>query len=306
MSNLLNKFISVKRDVTPAMSQLMRPTTKKASTSEDVSSDEQSEDIVVTKVTNDGKRKANQVEVMHATDSYDDEEEVQITKVEKVRIKRRKVPEEVRIVRVTPPKSQKYKHMTKEELFGDENEGFESDADKVDYYVIHSMCRRDGGNILTYVPGYTALWCCPEYMKTMHQTLYHEVNVWCKEVRKFIHRLDNEWDEDPAFDTQSEKNQKEHILSIVNRMETTVLKKILRFNSVVIHTLCFTSIMTAFPGCGKRLAKLIKYMCRSKSYHIRYFPVVDGKVCSYDIGTLLSIGHEWHFEQWDDEDTKEE
>ena len=97
MSNLLNKFITSKRDVPPAMSQWMRHRTKKGSLPEDVSSEERSVEIVITKVKNDGKRKAN------ATESDDDDEEVQINKVEQERIKKRKVPDEVRIVRVTPP-----------------------------------------------------------------------------------------------------------------------------------------------------------------------------------------------------------
>ena len=319
MSNLLNKFMTNKRDMPIAMSQWMRKDITTASKPDDVSSEEESLEIEITQVKTNkkkialakkkkevGTKKAAKTSTTKLRASKDNADEVQITDVKATKDNKRKVPDEVRIVRITPPKKNKYKHMTRQELFGDDNEGFESDADKVDYYVIHSMCRRDGGNVLTYVPGYTALWRCPEYMKMMHQYLYHEIHVWCKEVKKFIHQLDNEWGEDPAFDTDCETKQKEHILETVNRMETTVLKKILAFNSVTIHTLCFNSIMMAFPGCGKRLAKLVKYICRSKSYHIRYFVVPGGKIGSYDIGTLLSIGHEWHFEQWDSEEIKED
>ena len=300
----MNKFNKSKLDISPAMSRWVKRRTTTKESSDDVSCEEQSAEIVITKIAKDGKRKADAVE-------SEDDEEVQVTKVTKDSIKKRKVPDEVRIVKVSPPKKDRYKHMTKKELFGDENEGFETDPEKVDYYVIHSNCRRDGGNVLTYVPGYTALWRCPQYINTLHQTLYYEIKVWCKEVRKFVHRLDNEWEEDTAFDTEAEKKQKEHILESVTRMETTVLKNVLKINSVLIHTLCFHSIMMVFPGCGKTLSKLVKYMCRSKSYHIRYFPVVDNtqaanKDCSFDIGTLLSIGHEWHFGQWDDKAITEE
>ena len=312
MSNLLNKFRETKRDASNTMTQWIRNKENKASTFDEVSSEEESlEMIITTPKMQEGKKKqvkkkdGNKMQAMKKQQPMKDGE-VQITKVDKSGMKKRKVPDEVTIVKVTPPNKNKYKQMSKEEIIGDENEGFESDGDKSDYHVIHSMCRRDGGNILTYVPGYTALWRCPVYMKMMHQYLYHEVDVWCKQVRKFIHRLDDEWDEDPELDTDTEKKQKEHILETVTRMETTVLKRILVFNTVVIHTLCIQSIMMAFPGCGPRLAKLVHYMCRSKSYHIRFFPIVGGEETSYDIGTLLSIGHEWHFEQWDDDVNKEE
>lgn len=320
MSNLLNKLTASKRDASSTMTHWIWKKHNKPSTLDDVSSDddEDSLEIVITKQKKEeGKKpepkKGGQMRsdfCKKLADDSDEEseksEEIRITKVDQSGMKKRKVPDEVTLVKVTPPKRNKYKQMSKEELLGDENVGFESDEEESEYHVIHSMCRNDGGNILTYVPGYTALWKCPVYMKLMHQSLYHEINVWCREIKKFLHKLDNEWDEDPALDTDTEKKQKEHILESVTRMETTVLKKVLVFNTVVIHSLSIQSIMMSFPGCSKRLAKLVHYMCRSKSYHIRFFIIVGAGETSYDIGTLLSIGHEWHFDQWDDLENQEE
>ena len=246
-------------------------------------------------------------------DNDSEDDDIEIVKVEKGKRKSTyRTDDEIRVVKVTPPKKKRYydkkisvkKEMMKQEYKGKmkeekKEEEKEEDTDMVNYYVIHTCKCMDGSNVLTKIPGgYTTFWKCPVYIKMMHGKLYHVVGVWCTKIRSFIEKLDGDWEEGSAFDTDWEKMQSDHILRMVEMVEAIVKEQVMMANTVVLHSSNCDGIMHALPGCNKMVAKLVYYFCRSVTFHIRFIPINGREACTYDIGTLFSAGHEWHFGQW--------
>ena len=234
------------------------------------------------------------------------------------------VPDEIQIVKVTPPKKKRIKigndgiprteiltkntrketSSTTDTIKKTTSTTTEDDSDDesgVDYLVIKSLSCKNGSNVLTHIPGgYTEHWKCPIYIEMLHRSLYYEMKIWGQSITDFVDNIDQRL-KGTVYDCGWDPKQGEHIKKFVRAMERVVKNKVLQKRSIILHSLNYQGIMHALPGCTKEMAKIVYNMCRSATFHVRFMvmmgPGPDGM--TYDIGTLFSVGCEWSFGQWD-------
>ena len=235
-----------------------------------------------------------------------------------------KIPLEVEIVKVTPPKRKRTKvgkdgvkrreilvksakntivpttkNKTTTSSEGKEAVEESDEESAVDYLVIKTLSCNNGSNVLTRIPGgYIEHLKCPIYIEMLHRSLYYEVKVWCEAITDFVDNIEKRL-EGTVYDCDWEPEQGQHIKKFVKQMEKVVRNKILKKRSIVMHSLNYGGIMQALPGCDKEMAKIVYNMCRSATYHVRFMVMMGPDGVTYDIGTLFSIGVEWSFGQWD-------
>ena len=252
--------------------------------------------------------KRNYVDVCNTDDDKDsDTDEADIVKMKKSEYS---VPNEIEIVKVTPPPKKRVKtnqggakesKLLMEGKKGVKKEETDDESDEVEYFIIKTLRCNDGSNVLTRIPGgYTEHWKCPVYIEMMHRSLYYEIKVWCNAIRDFVDNIDERLHGTP-YDCGYNPKQGNHIKDFVKEMERIVRNKVLKKRSIVLHSLHYEGIMHAFPGCTKAMAKLVHSFCRSRTFHVRFFVVLAVKEMTYDLGTLFSAGYDWHFGQWDEE-----